>query len=535
MRTSLSPCPGRRCREGDENLSASDSGNAWGPAFEAVKAKDSKGDVYHLGLGKSDGVAAWRLEPFNDLRLCVPAAVEVRHPPAVSVAEVEERTDNRNPNFKSVKEAVKKLMSRGGGTFQLRVPCATVRLREEAAAVVKNVPGQTDWPECVAGVVAGVSLRVSISLHGESTSLPSLVQDPEESRAVSIECEACRLSIVQVGGPPFDPAKLHGRHEDGIAQEIDIWAKRARNKPNTWRLLFIQPEAATVDVASSFAVHAAPQILQSLGRQLGDLVLAAVADIEFCIEPFEISYGESHLESLRRMVAEEIANLLGISSEQVMCGAFKLKNVVPKRRHVRRNSMMLQIALLHQGLIDVVRGPRMPTRKASAPLPDLVSKKRPERAKSTRSLYVEAEEAEPMSPTGTKKSIALTRALTTLKDTQDAFSQTMRDTNSFNKSASEPSLTKSKDGFDGLRSLHTTPDIRDMPPDQLLKTLIQILGDNKHPIRKHPQVFPMFSKISKQAVVVRAPLVASQDIIDPTRMAESIRELMKPKRVRNSV
>lgn len=37
-----------------------------------------------------------------------------------------------------------------------------------------------------------------------------------------------------------------------------------------------------------------------------------------------------------------------------------------------------------------------------------------------------------------------------------------------------------------------------MPPDQLLKTLIQVLGDQKHPIRKHPQIFPMFSRISKQ-------------------------------------
>lgn len=81
-------------------------------------------------------------------------------------------------------------------------------------------------------------------------------------------------------------------------------------------------------------------------------------------------------------------------------------------------------------------------------------------------------------------------------------------------------------------SFYNTPSPnKDMPPDQLLKTLMQILGDTTHPIRKHPQIFPMFARISKQAVVVRAPLVASQDIIDPEQMAESIRELMKPRRV----
>ena len=536
-----SPCSGRRCcqDEGDGEKASfpfEASGN-WSIDFLSSSVRDSKGTLYRLGSGKSDAVAAWRLEPFNDLRLCVPAALELQQPPAVSVVEISERTDNRNPVFKSVKDAVKKLISRGGGTFLYRVPIATVRLREEAAAVVTSAPGQMDWPECVSGVAIGVALKVAVILSADTSapSLPPIVSDPDESRAVSIECEACRICVSQKGGPPLDPAKLHGRHEEGIAQELEIWAKRARNKPTTWRLLYIQPQAASVDAPTKLAIHSAPRILQSLGRQLGDLVLAAVADIEFCIEPFEISYGESHLESLRCMVAEEIANLLGISSDQVMCGSFKLQSVIPKKRHVRRNSMMLQIALLHQGLIQVVRGPQMPTRKAADPLPPLISKKRPDRltksyTKSTTRFWdVDLNDtAEPTSPTGTKKSIALTRALTTLKDTQEAFSQTVRD-NPLNKSSSEPSFTRSKDMFD---SFYNTPSPnKDMPPDQLLKTLMQILGDTTHPIRKHPQIFPMFARISKQAVVVRAPLVASQDIIDPEHMAESIRELMKPRRV----
>lgn len=533
---------GRRCCQDGADTSASlpmeySTGNNWSIDSLSTSLKDSKGIVYRLGPGKSEGVAAWRLEPFNDLRLCVPAAVEVQSPPAISVTEISERTDNRNPIFKSVKDAVKKLISRGGGTFLYHVPIATVRLREEADAVVTGAPGEVDWPECVSGAVVGVALKVAIMLGPQTTStaLPSIVPDPDESRAVNIDCETCRICVAQKGGPPLDPAKLHGRHEEGIAQELEIWAKRARNKLNTWRLLYIQAQAANVDGPSRLAIHSAPQILQSLGRQLGDLVLAAVADIEFCIEPFEISYGESHLESLRCMVAEEIANLLGISSDQVMCGSFKLKSVIPKRRHVRRNSMMLQIALLHQGLIQVVRGPQMPTRQAADPLPELVSKKAPRLTKSaTTKMWTDPlnDTAEPTSPTGTKKSIALTRALTTLKDTQEAFSQTMRDTG-LNKSSSEPSLTKSKSLFDRVYAKGGSFPSKDMPPDQLLKTLMHILGDTTHPIRKHPQIFPMFARISKQAVVVRAPLVASQDIIDPERMAESIRELMKPRRVKS--
>ena len=112
----------------------------------------------------------------------------------------------------------------------------------------------------------------------------------------------------------MDPAKLHGCNDERIAYEFDLWMKRSRSKPNTWRLLSITPEQGAVEdrLVSSLAFNPPPGVLSTHGRQMGDLVLAAVAEIEFSIEPFELSYGESHLESLRQMVAEEIANLLGI-------------------------------------------------------------------------------------------------------------------------------------------------------------------------------------------------------------------------------
>ena len=502
---------GRRCRKDGEAPSLLTPSPAWLDAGEAREGlecvKDSKGEPYCLNTARDTvtALAAWRLEPLNSLRLCVPAAVEVSPPGPVVVLEMSEKSAKGEKGFafKNVREALRRLCSRGGGTFCYRVPTAFVRLREEATREVLTTADQPSWPHCVTGVLVGAMLRVVVSVDGSST-LPSLpsIRDPEESRAVIIECETCRLSIMQKGGPPLDPAKLHSCNDEGIAHEFDLWMKRTRSKPNTWRLLSITPEPGAVEdrLVASLAFNPPPGVLATHGRQMGDLVLAAVADIEFSIEPFELSYGESHLESLRQMVAEEIANLLGISVEQVMCGNFMLKSVVPKRRHVRRNSMMLQIALLHSGLIDVVRGPQMPTRKPAAALPTPVSPKRkalsrsPTSAIDSQSLTDTAAPDDPVSPHGAKKSVALTRALTTLKDTEEAFSKTLR---GMSMSASAPSLHTKSNTQSNTQSLYNTLNFqgREMPPDQLLKMLVNILGDPRHPIRKHPEIFPMRLRI----------------------------------------
>lgn len=87
---------GRRCCQDGADTSASlpmeySTGNNWSIDSLSTSLKDSKGIVYRLGPGKSEGVAAWRLEPFNDLRLCVPAAVEV-HQQFPSQKSVREQT-----------------------------------------------------------------------------------------------------------------------------------------------------------------------------------------------------------------------------------------------------------------------------------------------------------------------------------------------------------------------------------------------------------------------------------------------------------
>ena len=503
---------GRRCRkDAPEEASLTPPSSGWldmGQATDQDCVKDAKGESYWLNSARDTvtAVAAWRLEPLNSLRLCVPAAVEVSPPGPVAVLEISEKSAKSEKGFafKNVREALRRLCSRGGGTFCYRVPAAFVRLREEATREVLTTPDQPSWPHCVTGALVGAMLRIVVSVDGSTLpSLPS-IKDPEDARAVIIECETCRLSIVQKGGPPLDPAKLHACNDEGIAHEFELWMKRTRSKPNTWRLLSITPEPGAVEdrLVASLAFNPPPGVLATHGRQMGDLVLAAVADIEFSIEPFELSYGESHLESLRQMVAEEIANLLGISIEQVMCGAFMLKSVVPKRRHVRRNSMMLQIALLHSGLIDVVRGPQMPTRKPAPALPTPMSPKSlrkplsrsPTSALDSQSLAGTAVSEDHVSPRNAKKSVALTRALTTLKDTEEAFAKTVR---GMSMSASAPSLhSKSNaqsNSQSNTQSLYSTLNFqgREMPPDQLLKMLVNILGDPRHPIRKHPEIFPM--------------------------------------------
>ena len=51
---------------------------------------------------------------------------------------------------------------------------------------------------------------------------------------------------------------------------------------------------------------------------------------------------------------------------------------------------------------------------------------------------------------------------------------------------------------------------REMPPDQLLKMLVNILGDHRHPIRKHPEIFPMClgsGSLQKPALAALCPVL----------------------------
>lgn len=597
-RSALAPL-GCRCRKdekglGDASRRTESDATQWGkrpPTAPEEFVRDSRGEAFELSPDNADlDVAAWRLVPHKagkepnspNLQLCVPAAVEVGPgPPAVIVDAAASSSDPRTPAgsdkrgaahvFKSARDAIRTLSQKGGGTFWFRVPVADARLRDDTIENILSIPAPSAWPHCVVGAMLGAVLRVQVSVDGvsslsrASTALPS-VNDRDESRPVVIGGEGFELTIVQRGGSPLDPSKLSGKNDEGIGQELENWIRRTRLKPATWRLLFVSTEpnraVETSPLIGQMSLVQPPRtgILSRVGRQIGDVVLATSAEIEFAIEPFEISYGEAHLESLRRMIAEEISNILGILSEQVVCGEFLMKSHTQKRKHVRRDSLVLQVAIIHQGMVEVVRGKEMPRRKPSAPMAKGAQNAKGALSETKTSLFddlvITSKKSLKMSQSNsnltrksalapidaTRKSVNYERAQATFKEAESTmnhlsqvFSPKRRQ--GLSKSATSPDLL-SKGKADGKisDSLLTTLSLsgQGSPPDQLLKLLINVLADQKHPLRKHPEIFPMLSRVSRNSVVVGAPLIVSQDVIDPDQIAESLRSMMKPKKAKKS-
>jgi len=293
---------------------------------------------------------------------------------------------------------------------------------------------------------------------------------------------------------------------------------------------------------------------------MGDIVLAVSAEMEFYIEPFELSYGELHMDSLRQLVAGEVANVLGILTDQVLCGDFSNKSNLTRKRHVRRDTVTLRVALLHQGLVEIVRGRDMPTRKKVAPMAkgaNLLNRS-PEEQAMNGTLRPDGDKTSPLNGRRSvkatdleqaaerKKGVCYARSMTTLREAEATFttlSQTKSPKKKLSRANSAPILMKSmlmNDIGPMVTSNVSTGETlasgaaRDMPPDQLMKLLVGCISDPKHPISKHTEIFPMLCRIIKGGVAVGVPLVASQDIIDSGKMGESIRALMKPKKTKKN-
>eukprot|EP00930_Biecheleria_cincta_P046166 TRINITY_DN31845_c0_g1_i1.p1 TRINITY_DN31845_c0_g1~~TRINITY_DN31845_c0_g1_i1.p1 ORF type:complete len:1552 (+),score=289.47 TRINITY_DN31845_c0_g1_i1:117-4772(+) len=594
-RSALTPL-GCRCRKdekglGDASRRTESDATQWGrrpPTAPEEFVRDSRGEAFELNSDSSElDAAAWRLVPYKagkepnspNLQLCVPAAVDVS--PVQQVVIVDAAASSSDPRtpasperrghaFKSARDAIRTLSHKGGGTFWFRVPVADARLRKDTQENLLCTPAPAAWPHSVVGAMLGAVLRVQVSVDGASsvsrasTALPS-VNDRDESRPVVVAGDGFELTIVQRGGSLLDPAKLHGKNDEGIGQELENWIRRTRTKPGTWRLLFVStepnPAVETSPLIGQLSSFQPPRtgILSRIGRQIGDIVLATSAEIEFSIDPFEVSYGEAHLDSLRRMIAEEISNVLGILNEQVMCGDFLMKSHVPKRKHVRRDSLVLQVSILHQGMVEVARGKEMPRRKPAAPMAKGAQVSKGALSETKTSLFddlvITSRKSLKMSkssadftkksaavPTNAKKSVNVERTEATFKEaetTMNHLSQVMSPKKSrqgLSKSASSPDFSKGKTDGRVSDSLLTVLSLsgQGSPPDQLLKLLITVLADQKHPLRKHPEIFPMLSKVSRNSVVVGAPLLVSQDIIDPDQIAESLRSMMKPKKAKRN-
>merc|ERR1719253_1699060 len=120
------------------------------------------------------------------------------------------------------------------------------------------------------------------SVENHLASQAALIQDHV------INCEGFTLHVVQRGGPPLDPSKLHRRDEKDVATELEKWANKVLSKrPNTWRTLYVSTQSS---VTSDDATAPRSSVLEQPchGRRAGDVVLAATVISELTLEPFEL-------------------------------------------------------------------------------------------------------------------------------------------------------------------------------------------------------------------------------------------------------
>jgi len=448
----------------------------------------------------------WRLAPLGNLRLCVPGAIELTQGPAPAVVDA-------GAGVKTLKDALLRLSHGDGGSVSYRIPMVDAHLREDIAEECLTAAASPDWPLCVVGVTLGASLRLCVSSpsNGTSTSNAS-TQLPQlggggngETPPVLVQCNGFQLQIMQRGGPPVDPAKLHGLSESDVAHELERWGRKAlASRVSTWRTLFASLKQGVTEARGA---SPPPPSIEAQGcRQLGDVVLAVAADTEISLEPFELSYGDAHISSLRRMLEDEVANVLGIEAERVMCGEFGVKERGTRKRHVRRDTIMLRFALLNSELMELVKGQDLPKAQST-------DDSSPKSLANTTSP--KAADADPLSPQSR-----------TSRSKEPRTPQSPSKSRNLAASRSEPTLRAAKADPAANKTILIDKGSESMPPDLLLKSLIKILADGKHPLRKHADAFPMLSRIVRGGVHAGAMLVANKDVI-PGKLADGIRSLMR--------
>mmetsp|Transcript_73686 Transcript_73686/g.216221 ORF Transcript_73686/g.216221 Transcript_73686/m.216221 type:complete len:1492 (+) Transcript_73686:143-4618(+) len=525
---------GGRCRvaantdAGQAGLSSASSQADHSGSSAELSLRDERGNVVELGpltvaamagdhtTGNLTGT--WRLAPLGGLRLCVPGAVELGPAPRAAVL------DAHGGTFSSIREALSRLIGRGGGSFTYRVPTADLRLREDVSYECSHVPVPGDFPLCVVGMVLGAVLKISVTLtpggspNGSASrpSLPPVFRSLQDADAVSVLGNGFQLRIAQRGGPLVDPSKIHGRDEEGVAHELERWAKKMlAGRPNSWRPLHVTTKQGALESPGGTGRrntdHKLPfNMIASGGRQLGDIALAAAANAEILLEPFELSYGIAHVNSMRKMLEDEIANVLSISSEQVMCGDFVQRGQGPHRRHLCRGTITLRFALVNSELLEAVRARELPRRESTSGGLGPASTPKPGNTDGKRL-------SGPRTPGGGLANMTLRDAGATVAESLAV----MKD-RSLSRSHSEPSL-KQQDAKSKFAEL---------PPDQLLKRLLSTLKDGRHPMRKHPEVFPMLSRIVRGGVYPTVLLVAGQEVIRPGEVQEGLKMLMKGRRLK---
>jgi hypothetical protein len=379
-----------------------------------------------------------------------------------------------------------------------------------------------------------LSSRWSVSTAGDGRSQGAMPEGIEEHPPQIVHGDGFRLRIIQGGGPRVDPSRIHiGGRKDGqlqgwptsdqVASEIDRWAgKPLGTRPSTWRTLHLTTASAATESGAANPLEASQDetsrrsafhLTTSIAGNAGglDVVLAATATVEVVLEPFELGYGDSHCTNMKHMFEAEVADLLKVAPEQVMCGDFGVvgqkRNAGAGRKHVRKSTVMLTFAILHSEMVEVrtrLQTLRDPGKSLSAKL-----------AATFKRSQLE------LSSTGAIPMNANSKSASPLKK---AFS-----TNSLTGSHALPDLQVTPPGPDlrGLSMALARTTNAGLQPDLLLRKLMAALGAPRHAMRRHADVFPMANRVIKGGLNTGAMLVANTEVVTPGRICDSLNDFMK--------
>jgi len=441
-----------------------------------------------------------------------------------------------------VKEAIEKLVEAKGGTFYYQVPMVSAWLREDIMAECCEQVAPDEWPCYVAGSVLGGELEVAVE-HVDDLKHASMTQssfastssgktsrkknkragDEEVAPAVVIKANGFSLRITQRGGPPIDPSRLHEQTEDVVEKEFERWSKKPlTTRPGTWRTLHVlsfqgATEGGGLPQMDNRRIQR--DVSETFGGSGTDVVLAATATAEISLEPFELSYGDAHVSSLKRMFEDEVADVLSIAPEQVMCGDFIPRGSGPALKHIRQNSVVLRFSLLHHEMVDV-RG-RVSTSESHLPkkhLPDKLNTLRGAQIEDLRGISEALPATSLLAKSkGGKQNMSMKNS-SSLPDLSQSLSKTM---GSMAESNSMRGLAITLSGDDSASANS------DLQPDLLLRKLMASLTDRRHPMRRHPDVFPMLTRVLRGGILASETLVSSRDVIRPGAICESLQEFMR--------
>lgn len=511
------------------------------------------------------GGSSKRLAELGRLRFALPGSVVLAPALDTPMTTVLDNAAG-GAHFGSVQTAIEILVSRGGGSFCVRVPKCLARLTDEATNDAMIASHMEEYYIVATGVVLGAELQVNVVVHAEGVSTSALNAAAQDPGSVVVHDSDMRflLRISQRGGPALDPSKIHGGTEVDMGQAIEKWSEKAvSSRPDTWQLLYAYTRSVDVCDESSSFCGSARQPGGFCGESRDDVALAAIACADLTCDPFELSYGDAHVHTMRCMLQAEIADILGVPPEQVLCGPVAPRRPGHKRRHAKTDMVTLNFALLHSEMVELVR-----TRPVHGDTTDVrvVPQSLP--------MIRPASPASPTSPPQTTKSLRPSpsqrlasvadletparrhmKALSSKPGTRRNSIQTSKSSPTFASAANKERMAAASDAEGsgasvlGVQSLAPSAYEADPPltimelgpavpavhanealPENLLAQLLIKVSDKRHPMRRNRDIFPMLARCFENGFRSGELLIASTDVVTPGAVARKLRAFLHGQR-----